>query len=220
MKVIIPLQTCSTRVPEKNIRNFCNGESLFDIKIKQLLNVFEPENIYVSSESNLVKSLCEKKGVNFIYREAEFTGNLVKQPDLIGSILKKIPSDNDDIMWVQVTSPLFNEFQRGIEEWEKIKHLYDSLVAVKEFKGHVLDNCARPINYSFGHWHSVSQSLPEWYTVLWSMFILKRSAIEEYKYHIGVNPYLFVTECKTIDIDTMDDFELASFYYEKLINNS
>lgn len=48
MKVIIPLQTCSTRVPKKNIIPFYNGMSLFDIKIEQLLNSgIKPETIYI-----------------------------------------------------------------------------------------------------------------------------------------------------------------------------
>lgn len=214
MNVIIPLQTCSTRVPQKNIRKFSGELSLFDIKAKQLLTVLEPSKIYVSSESEVVRPLCKKYGFNFLKREVEYTGNQVAQPDLIRSILDKMPSDDEDIMWVQVTNPLFKEFKEVLGSWNRVKDEHDSLLAVKKFSGHLVDERARPLNYSFGYWHSVSQNLPNWYSVLWSCFVLKRQTIEKVNYHVGINPYLYVSVAKTIDIDTLEDFEVARIYYE------
>jgi len=212
MKVIIPLQTCSTRVPRKNIINFHNGKSLFDIKVEQLIDAgIAPGDIYVSSESSEVETLCRDKHLNFLLRDASLTGNEVKQPDLIGGILKDMDLENvSDVMWVQVTNPLFNEFSGMLQTWESVKEEHDSMVAVKKFKGHLLDSQGNPMNYSFGHWHKVSQKLPSWYEVLWSCFILKKETISQYKYHIGVNPYLFVSKTATVDIDTPEDFKLAS----------
>jgi len=212
MKVIIPLQTCSTRVPKKNIIEFHNGKSLFDIKIEQLIEAgISRDNIFVSSESLDVEMLCRDKHINFLLRDNALTGNDVKQPDLISGILKDMVLDNvSDIMWVQVTNPLFNEFSAMLKTWQTVREEYDSIVAVKKFKGHLLDSLGNPLNYSFGHWHKVSQKLPSWYEVLWSCFILKKETIKEYKYHIGVNPYLFVSKTATVDIDTPEDFRLAS----------
>ncbi|PMO71088.1 cytidylyltransferase domain-containing protein [Vibrio splendidus] len=215
MKVIIPLQTCSTRVKHKNIRPFYDGKSLFDLKCEQLVKAGVPlDKIYVSSESYLVKDICLDKGVNFLKRDSSLTGNVVKQPDLIGGILKDIPKDEEEIMWVQVTSPLFNEFANVIKVWNDVKSEHDSLVAVKKFSGHLLDETGNPLNYAFGHWHKVSQKLPNWYEVLWSCFILKRESIETVKYHIGMEPYLYQSNVTTVDIDTEDDFELASEIYQ------
>ncbi|OEF58600.1 cytidylyltransferase domain-containing protein [Enterovibrio norvegicus] len=215
MKVIIPLQTCSTRVKNKNIRPFHEQFSLFDIKVNQLIMAgFECDDIYVSSESEHVREICEAKGLNFLKRDLWLTGNSVKQPDLISGILKDIPNDNSDIMWVQVTSPLFNDFREIKQVWDKVKNNHDSLVAVKKFKGHLLDEKASPLNYSFGHWHKVSQKLPNWYEVLWACFVLKRDTIENVKYHIGVEPYLFVSQATVVDIDTPEDFQLASEIYK------
>ncbi|NRB80975.1 MAG: CMP-N-acetylneuraminic acid synthetase [Saccharospirillaceae bacterium] len=214
MKVIIPLQTCSTRVEKKNIREFYKGLSLFDIKVKQLLDAgISKSDIYVSSESSLVEDLCIDKGLNYLKRDDSLTGNEVKQPDLIGGILKDIPYSDEDIMWVQVTSPLFNDFEDVLSTWAEVKDNHDSLVAVKRFKGHLLDENASPLNYSFGHWHKVSQKLPSWYEVLWSCFILKRDTIENVRYHIGVEPYLYESKAVTVDIDTPEDFKLASEIY-------
>jgi len=216
MKIIIPLQTCSTRIPHKNIRPFYQDDSLFDIKAKQILTFESPENVYVSSESaELVKPLCDKYGFHFMQRDDSLTGNKIYQPDLVKALTDPLPGD-DDIMWIQVTSPLFNQFKEALEAWKTVRHDYDSLVAVKPFKGHLLDAQGNPVNYGFGYWHKVSQDLPKLYSVLWSLFILKRETVNRFHYHIGVNPYLFETNHMVVDIDYHEDFELAAMIYTKL----
>ena len=215
MKVLIPLQLCSTRVKLKNIRPFYGNKSLFDIKMEQLLKYIKPEKIYISSESNSVIPLVEKYGANFLKRPINLTGNSVKQPDLIGEMLKHLPYDNEDIMWVQVTQPLFNEFGIMLDQWKTIKKFYDSMVAVKTVRHHIVSQAGIPINFNFGHWHKVSQELPPLYEILWSAFILKRYTIEQVKYHIGMNPYFIPFDDVTlVDIDTEEDFSLASEIYK------
>ena len=216
MKIIIPLQTCSTRIPLKNIRPFYRDDSLFDIKAKQILEFESAHNVYVSSEDELkVKPLCEKYGFNFMLRDAALTGNKIYQPDLVKALTDPLPGD-DDIMWIQVTSPLFNQFKEALTKWQEVRHNYDSLAAVKPFKGHLLDEKGNPSNYNFGYWHKVSQDLPKLYTVLWSLFILKRETVNRFNYHIGVNPYLFITDTMVVDIDYHEDFELARMIYDKI----
>jgi N-acylneuraminate cytidylyltransferase len=216
MKIIIPLQTCSTRIPLKNIRPFYNDDSLFDIKAKQILTFEKADNVYVSSEDEeKVRPLCDKYGFHFMKRDLSLTGNKIYQPDLVKALTEPLPGD-DDIMWIQVTSPLFNQFSEALETWKIIRDDYDSLVAVKPFKGHLLDEKGNPVNYAFGYWHKVSQDLPKLYSVLWSLFILKRATVNRFNYHIGVNPYLFETNHMVIDIDYHEDFELASLVYTKI----
>lgn len=215
MKVVIPLQTCSSRIKQKNIRPFYQNDSLFDIKAKQILGFEQPGNVYVSSENPIVEKLCDQYGFSFMLRDPALCGNEIYQPDLVKALTDPIPGD-DDIAWIQVTSPLFNDFARALEEWKNVRDQYDSLVAVKKFKGHLLDETANPVNYAFGYWHKVSQKLPLLYTVLWSLFILKRETVRRFQYHVGVNPYLFVTDSMVIDIDYEEDFELAQIVYTKL----
>jgi N-acylneuraminate cytidylyltransferase len=215
LKIVIPLQTCSTRVKNKNIRPFYGDKSLFDIKAEQILDFEKPENVYVSSENPVVEELCGKYGFNFMLRDPSLCGNEIYQPDLVKALTDPIPG-TDDIAWIQVTSPLFNDFKRALKEWDEVRGQHDSLVAVKRFKGHLLDERANPVNYAFGYWHKVSQKLPPLYTVLWSLFILKRETVKKFQYHIGVNPYLFVTDTTVVDIDYEEDFELAQIIYKKL----
>ena len=68
MKIIIPLQTCSTRILNKNLRDFVNGESLFDVKAKQLLRVFDPKKIFVSSEISDVEEKSAELGLSYLFK--------------------------------------------------------------------------------------------------------------------------------------------------------
>lgn len=213
MKIVIPLQTCSSRIKNKNIRPFYNDDSLFDIKAKQILAFEKPENVYVSSENTIVKDLCDKYGFNFMLRDPSLCGNDIYQPDLVKALTDPVPGD-DDIAWIQVTSPLFDDFSSASQKWKEVRDDYDSLVAVKRFRGHLLDDQANPVNFAFGYWHKVSQKLPPLFRVLWSLFILKRETVKKFQYHIGVKPYLFITESVVIDIDYEEDFELAQVVYK------
>ena len=215
MKILIPLQLCSTRVKLKNIRPFYEKKSLFDIKMEQLLKHVRGESIYISSESDDVIPLVKKYGAYFLKRPAGLTGNAIKQPDLIGAILSQLPHDDEDIMWVQVTQPLFDAFGTMLDRWETVKKTHDSMVAVKTVRHHIVSQAGIPINFNFGHWHKVSQELPPLYEILWSAFILKRHTIETVKYHIGMDPYLIPFDDVTlVDIDTEEDFRLASEIYQ------
>ena len=115
--VLIPLQLASTRVKLKNIKPFYKNLSLFDIKAKQLLEAgIDADNVYISSESEDVEKLTEKYGFHFIKRPIELTGNNIKQPDLIGHFLENIEKDENDILWVQVTNPLFDNFREMLSK--------------------------------------------------------------------------------------------------------
>lgn len=221
MKIFIPLQLASTRVKRKNIREFYNGESLFDIKIKQLLKNFRPEDIYVSSEDEIVSDLCRKYDINFLKRDISLTGNNIFQADLINHFLLNVKSD-DDVMWVQVTQPLFDKFDEMLIEWNNLdKNKYNSLVAVKTFKNHLISEAGLPINFNFGYWHVVTQNLPKLYELLWACFIQTRESIERVKYQIGSKPkYKCFDDITLVDIDTENDFRLAAIIYKTIISNN
>lgn len=218
IKVAIPLKTNSERVPNKNLRPFYNDESLFDIKAKQLLKVFAPEDIYVSSENPDVERIVQRYGFNFHLRDIELTKSTARENQIVKAITDVIKG-KPDIMWVQVTQPLFNEFREIVDIWNGIDNFYDSLVVVKKISHHILDERGNPVNFNFGYWHKISQELPSLYEVTWSAFIMKREFLEQAYYQIGRTPYLYVTDKHLVDINDMKEFEAASILYTtKAIN--
>jgi N-acylneuraminate cytidylyltransferase len=213
LKIIIPLKTNSERIPNKNLRPFIDGKSLFDIKAEQLLKVFDPSDIYVSSENPKVAEIIKKYGFNFHLRDVSLTTKNTRENKLVKTIVDTIPG-KPDIMWCQVTQPLFNEFRELIRVYDDLDEKYDSICVVKRQRHHLLDAKGNPINFNFGYWHKISQDLPQLYEVAWAAFIMKREMLEQAWYQIGRNPYLFETQKPLIDIDQLEDFEIASLVYK------
>lgn len=213
LKIAIPLKTNSERVPNKNLRPFVDEKSLFDIKAEQLLKVFNPEDIYVSCNELGVRQRIEKYGFNFLYRDMSLTPNSAPWSEVIKDIVTKI-DDTSDIMWVQVTQPLFNDFQGVLSKWKEIYNDYDSLTVVQKLRHHILNEYGMPVNFNFGYWHKVSQELPSYYFVTWACFCMKREMLQQCYYNIGRNSFLYETDANLVDIDTKDDFEIASLVYK------
>ena len=93
--------------------------------------------------------------------------------------------------------------------------LHDSLLVVREVK-HIISDNNIPVNFNFGYWHKVSQGISKLYEVAWSFFIIKRQVFNECKYHIGYNPYKYISNFLNVDIDTEEDFKKSQEAYSKL----
>jgi len=213
LKVIIPLKTNSERIKNKNLRLFYNNQSLFDIKANQLLKVFKGKDILVSSENPEVEKLCENYGFQFHLRDEKLTKTDAKENEIVKNLVEAIDDKEADILWVQVTQPIFSEFSEIIKIWEKEKQNYDSLVVVKKVKHHLLNEKGNPINFNFGYWHKISQDLDDLYEITWSAFVMSRRLLNETYYQIGRKPYLYETNKPLIDINTIEEFELAKVIY-------
>lgn len=214
IKVAIPLKTNSERIENKNLRPFVDNKSLFDIKAEQLLKVFNPEDVYVSSENPDVEKIVKKYGFNFHLRDIALTQIDARENQIVKTITDAIEDKTCDVMWVQVTQPLFNEFQEIIKIWKNLDNAYDSLAVVKKISHHILDANGNPVNFNFGYWHKVSQDLPKLYEVTWSAFIMRREMLNEAYYQIGRNPFLYKTNSSLIDINNLVEFEVAQILYK------
>lgn len=219
LKIIIPLKTNSTRIINKNLKPFYNELSLFDIKAKQLLTVFNPSDIYVSSENPIVEQYCKQYNFNFHLRDISLTTSHTIESNLVKSLVNIIPDKLCDILWCQVTQPLFNEFDKLLHIYNNLDSKYDSICVVKRFSHHLLDSIGNPINFNFGYWHKLTQELPTIYQVAWAAFIMKRELLNNTYYQIGRHPYLYDTSQYLVDIDTEEDFKLAQIIYKSQVES-
>lgn len=216
LKVMIPLKTNSTRVENKNLRPFHGEDSLFDVKAKQLIEVFDPKDVYVSSENPSVRPIVEKYGFNFHLRDVELTTSSTIETNLVHNLVSTIPDKSCDVLWCQVTQPMFDEFRRLLDVYNSLPPDYDSICVVKRFAHHLVDERGNPVNFNFGYWHKISQDLPKLYQVAWAAFIMRRKLVDGASYQIGRNPYLFESERQLVDIDTPEDFRLAQLIYKEM----
>ena len=213
LSVAIPLKTSSMRVRNKNLRPFVDGKSLFDLKAEQLLKLFDPGDVYVSSENPKAEEAVRKYGFNFLIRDVALTKPNAAWGEVIKDIVNQIPAGND-IVWTQVTQPLFDEFDKVMETWQRVKDNHDSLAVVKKFSHHLIDASGNPVNFNYGYWHKQSQELPSFYQLTWACFVMKRQMVESCWYNIGKTPYLYDTAAPLVDIDTDQEFEIASILYK------
>ncbi len=218
IKVAIPLKTNSERIPNKNLRPFYGEKSLFDVKAEQLLKVFSPEDVLVSSENPVVKNLTDKYGFKFHLRDISLTQASARENQIVKTITDAIEDKECDIMWAQVTQPLFTEFKEIVDVWQGLSSEYDSLAVVKKISHHILDDKGNPVNFNFGYWHKISQDLPKLYEVTWSAFIMRREMLNEAYYQIGRNPYLYQSTQPLVDINNQVEFEVAQILFDFYTN--
>jgi len=215
MKAIIPAKTNSGRVLNKNWREFHDNKCLVEIKIEQLTDAGFSD-IYVSCEDESKRSLVESSGASFILRNDDYTKDSMHWSDVVTEVISSVPcTDEEDIAWVPPCVPLFGakDFAVAKHLWETMDSDFDCLITVKKFKEFVLDEKGKPLNFSFGRWHEWSQDLPQWFILESPIHIMKKSTYLRCKYYIGERPYLHIVPSPSIDIDVLEEFELAQEIY-------
>lgn len=218
---LIPVREGSKRVKYKNFRNFFNNQSIFDIKIDQLKKSKLIDEIYVSSDSKRVQSLCKKKNIKFLKRDPKYCkDHAYPWHEIHNSILKKIPG-NPYVAWCLTTSPTFKRFDQAVKEFIRGKKQYDSLVGVISSKNFILNEKGYPENFNPGIWHPYSQELKQKYYITGSIFLAEKKNMIQWRYWFGKKPILFnLKKIEAIDIDEPDDFNLAKRIYEYENNNN
>ncbi|EIB46268.1 hypothetical protein P3294_07050 [Campylobacter jejuni] len=68
LAVVIPIRMGSSRIKNKALLKFDNT-NLLEWKIKQLLEVMPSENIFVSTENDILKEIAQKNKVQIHHRD-------------------------------------------------------------------------------------------------------------------------------------------------------
>ena len=211
---VIPVKHKSERVNNKNFRPFIDNKSILDIKIEQLLKLKFLKKIFISSNKKSL-SIYNSPKIQLISRANKFCNNKISWSEMISHVIESLPIKmNDLVLWCHTTSPLFDNFEKAINEFMlKEKKGYDSLVTTTRYNGFLLDQNLNPLNYQWGKWHKYSQFLKsKFYSINGALFIARKKTFLKYDYVIGNNPTNFIcTEKESIDIDNDIDFKYAQF---------
>jgi CMP-N-acetylneuraminic acid synthetase len=213
---VIPVKSTSERLNKKNFRDFYNGKSLLEIKIKQCLDAGIFADIFVSSDSNEAEIIAHSLGATFVHRDVSLCNNVTPWSQVIVGILNSLPiMDDEYVLWCHVTSPLFDG-QKDLV-YNLLAHPEnDSVVTVTQYKYFMLDADFVPINYMWGPWHSYSQNLKPVYQMNLAGFLALKGTMVRNQYIIGDRPHFQqISMFDGTDIDTMEEFELASLLYER-----
>jgi CMP-N-acetylneuraminic acid synthetase len=215
---IIPAKGHSSRVPEKNFRPFYQGQSLLEIKISQCQQSGAFDAIYVSSDDERAAEIAKRLGVNFVLRDAKLCQDATPWYEVLQGVLDALP-ENDEVWvaWCPVTSPLFRRYDEVMQSLQ-VKQVegVNSIATVTPLKHYYLNDHFIPLNHRWGVWHAYSQALPPIHQLNLACIVSQKKEMKFCQYQIGSRPNFFPTEVwEGLDIDVMEEFELAQWYYAR-----
>lgn len=222
--VFLPCRKGSQRVKNKNIRSFAGIDGgLTKIKLTQLLQVAEIQQIVLSTDDEIVKAIGQSfnsEKIRIDNRPAHLASSQTSTDDLIKYVPQIISTGH--IMWTHVTSPFIGaeDYTRIIEAYfSSYKDGYDSLMTVTPLHKFLWNQNA-PINYDrqVEKWPR-TQTLPPVYEINSGAFMAHADIYNWKADRIGDQPFLYeMDEQKSYDIDWEINFEIAERMW--LQNNS
>lgn len=212
---VVPMKLNNTRLPHKNTKRFSDGRPLCDIILSTLLRVKSLSEVYVYCSSPEIQNYIPD-GVKFLQRSV----NLDKDTSTMNDVLTSFQNDVDADIYVlaHATAPFVSEktIEDGIQAI--VSKGYDSAFSVKKMQD-FLWKSGVPLNYDL-NCIPRTQDLEPVYIETCGLYIYKKSVIRNLKRRIGENPYLIeVGEIEALDIDEMQDFEIADSVYLNLFIN-
>ena len=211
--VVIPVREGSTRVKAKVLLPFTDEYNLTEWKISQLKEVLPSSQIYLSTNSKLLKSYAKKQEISVHHRDDYYCdGHTATFSEVITHIVSDIPYKH--IAWVTVVVPLMspeeykNAFKMYLRSINKVNG-NDSLVSVNLLKEY-LWNDDGPLNYKADKNHTYSQDLPNIYRVTNGLYMRDKKSILKDKYFLGKNPAMFpVSTIAGVDIDVQEEYDIS-----------
>lgn len=214
---VIPVKGNSERVQSKNFREFVDGMSLTELKLRQLVESGVFEDVFISSDADQADALARKYGVTFLRRDPAFCNNVVPWSDVIHHVADSLPiQDEDALCWSHTTSPLFSGFREAVETFRRVQDEgYDGLVTVARLNEYLVTEKARPVNYAWGVWHPYTQDVEPLYRISGAVYLASKGDMVRYRYVVPKRPFLYETSgYEAIDVDTDYDFRLAQLLHE------
>ncbi|WP_322549037.1 acylneuraminate cytidylyltransferase family protein [Flavobacterium psychraquaticum] len=216
---IIPARGGSKRLPNKNIQ-LLGGIPLIAHSILFAKKHSFISEVYVSTDDEAIKKVALHYGAVVIDRPAALSGDLEPTVSALKHVLETIEEDVENLVLLQATNPLRPE--KMLAEAFQIfqEKNCDSLFTVSQNRhklGKINHNKFEPFNYTIGQ---RSQDLePLYYEngllyISKAELILKDSIFDEAGFPFEVN-HIFAS----VDIDTQEDFEYATYLFNKKVKS-
>ncbi len=229
MIAIIPARGGSKRLPGKNLKLF-HGKPLISYTIEAALKSEHINQVIVSTDDIEIAKVAEEYGavVPFLRPEALSTDN-AKSSDVINFMLQYLEKNSSEeissLIILQPTSPLrtSGEIDGAIQLFNSKKA--DAVISYCEEqhpifwhkflnRNNQFENIFSEKKNSEGHFEKKS------YYPNGAIYIFKRNIILTGDYYTH-NSYAYVmSRNKSIDIDTIEDFEYAEFLYRRSLEGS
>jgi N-acylneuraminate cytidylyltransferase/CMP-N,N'-diacetyllegionaminic acid synthase len=222
MLAIIPAKKNSKRLPNKNIKSF-HGKPLIWYSIREAKKSKKISNLLVSTDSYKIAKLSKKFGANVPFlRPKKFSKSNSTLLDVCKHTLKFIEDKNNkkysSVIVLQPTSPLrlYKDIDNAIKIFNKTKaDVLASFSEAKPIEWHrKLSKIGQFKNY-LTRKNSNYQKMKKNYLLNGSIYIFSRDFIKAKKKKFKFFSYIMPKE-RSVDIDTIEDLEYASYLYKKL----
>lgn len=211
---MIPIKLNSKRVPKKNTREFYDGTPLMHFIQRACLasSYIDETYIYCSDES--IKEYV-LPNVIFIKRPSYLDSDSCNANDIIREFMKVV--DADIYVNAHATAP----FAKAETIDDCIAHVaggeYDSAFCAENIKTFLWAD-GKPLNFDPSSFPR-TQDLPDIYGEAAIAYVFTKSSFEKHNRRLGTHPYIKeVGKIEAIDIDYLDDFEIANAVYKEIIN--
>lgn len=223
---IIPARSGSKGLTDKNIK-LLNGKPLLVYSIEAALKSGEFLKVHVSTDSELYADIAREYGADIPFlRPEELATDEAGTWDVVRYVIKeyeKIGQNFDTIALLQPTSPL-----RKAEDIKAAYRIYEekganSVMSLCEMEHTPLWSNVLPQNHSMKNFILPQndirrQDLPVYYRQNGAIYIESVDLILNNGDLYGDNSYAYVMEQeRSIDIDTMTDFEYVEFLLQKKV---
>lgn len=216
ISVLIPARGGSKRLPGKNLLLLA-GMPLISHSIRYALSFKGLFNgVFVSTEDEKIAHVAIGAGAEVIKRPAEFAMDESTSASVANHALNFLPEGTQSIVLLQPTNPL-----RPVGMMEDLLDAYqvgsfDSVFTVSPLHkkaGYIQGNHFMPVNYQFGHRSQESEQLyyENGLAYVTSLDVVRQNKIIGDQHGTLVVDHIF----GSVDIDTKDDFDYASYLIER-----
>ncbi|HEX9979482.1 MAG TPA: acylneuraminate cytidylyltransferase family protein [Flavobacterium sp.] len=208
---VIPARGGSKRLPGKNILPLCGLPLLVHSILYAKANENVIDQVYVSTDDPEIAGVARTNGALVVDRPGNISGDMEPTVSAIKHVLQNL-EHVENVVLLQPTNPLrpAQMFREGFSQF--MTGNFDSLFTVSRNHhklGRITNNKFVPFNYVPGQ---RSQDLEPLYFENGLLYITKARLILEDKI-VGENhlPMIINHPFANVDIDTLEDFEYASY---------
>lgn len=215
--VVIPARGGSKGIPNKNIKVLQN-KPLIEFTIDAALEVFNLEDIIISTDSEEIKTLVEKRGghVPFLRPSHLATDSASTRDVLLHALewMEEIGQNKDTIVLLQPTSP-FRHSQHIRDAIEIFDQGIDMVVSVRESKANPYFNLFEENNLGYlaqskPHHATRRQDLPKVWEYNGAIYVINKQSLLSKNINEFERVLKYVMDdVSSIDIDTPLDWEIA-----------
>jgi CMP-N-acetylneuraminic acid synthetase len=215
MKTIafVPIKLNNTRLPNKNIKSFDNGQPLCSYILQTLLQVRDIDEIYVYCSNPLIKKYIPNS-IKFLERNSSLDQDSTKINEVLMAFANDVPADI--YLMAHATAPFVKvaSINKGLMAVKSKK--YDSAFAAKKLQTFLWKN-DNPFNYDL---NSIprTQDIEPFYEETSGFYIYNSDIICTHHRRIGNNPFIVeVSTIESVDIDEQEDFDIANAIFNQIL---